>query len=533
MDELKNIFTNFTSLPYLFIGSGMSRRYLDLPDWEGLLKHFISLYSDNHLAFEHYINTAKNELGTLDVKDQNLILPKVASLIENDFNDFWFTSSQFQSNRIKFEKEIKTGVTPFKLEIANYMKELSDPSNLLEEYSHEIKLLQEIADKSINGVITTNYDSLIQDIFKDKDYDCYIGQNDLIFSPVNNIREIYKIHGCYTDPNSIIITHKDYNSFREKGAYMAAKLLTTFVEHPIIFFGYSINDSNIIHILESIIVCLDDDKIEQIKNRLFFVRRNEDIEGIKVNDTIRRFKNASIPMKEIETNDFSLVYEALLDVKAKYNPRILKMLKKDVYNLVVTNDTTKSIIATTDIEDKNLDQLEVVIGVGLKNLAISGIVGISTVDIFKDIIMDDFDFLAMPEFKQEFLVKTLPEQLLRSSYSLPVFKYINDEETIDSKIKDYIEDKIDLDSFLSNTLKDDKDWTENPKTISEVLNRYDDLDTQMVKIAILEKDNIKLDELKLYLYDLITENPEIICDKKHSTNIRRLIKIYDFLKYKK
>lgn len=63
------------------------------------------------------------------------------------------------------------------------------------------------------------------------------------------IGEIFKIHGCISDPLSIVINEADYQRFNEDHKYLSAKLLTYFVEHPLIFIGYRAEDPNIKEIL--------------------------------------------------------------------------------------------------------------------------------------------------------------------------------------------------------------------------------------------------------------------------------------------
>ena len=76
-------------------------------------------------------------------------------------------------------------------------------------------------------------------------------------------------------PSSIIINKQDYHNFIEKSAYLSAKLLTIFLENPIIFIGYSLNDANVRRILSSIAECLEEDQLEKLKDRLIFIEWND------------------------------------------------------------------------------------------------------------------------------------------------------------------------------------------------------------------------------------------------------------------
>ena len=46
--SLNEHFKKFTASPFLFVGSGMSRRYLGAENWEELLKRFCELLGDNY-----------------------------------------------------------------------------------------------------------------------------------------------------------------------------------------------------------------------------------------------------------------------------------------------------------------------------------------------------------------------------------------------------------------------------------------------------------------------------------------------------
>ena len=102
------------------------------------------------------------------------------------------------------------------------------------------------------------------------------------FQTLKKIAEIYKIHGCCSDPKSLVLTKSDYEDFHKKNPYLAAKLLSIFLEHPILFIGYSLHDENIKSILCSISAMMTNDEHKQklAKNLIFINRSHGDEDSI-------------------------------------------------------------------------------------------------------------------------------------------------------------------------------------------------------------------------------------------------------------
>ena len=88
-------------------------------------------------------------------------------------------------------------------------------------------MLSRLSEKNLAGVITTNYDNFIENHFNG--YTVYVGQKELIFSAIQGVAEIFKIHGSVENPESLIINERDYMDCDRHSAYLAAKLMTIFM----------------------------------------------------------------------------------------------------------------------------------------------------------------------------------------------------------------------------------------------------------------------------------------------------------------
>lgn len=315
-EQFKQHIDKFSTSPFLFIGSGFSRRYLGLPTWELLLMEICK-----DLGLKKPYNFYKSNADSK--------LPKVATIIGQDFNEIWWKEDDFEKSREDFADLAETKFSPLKFEVA---KKIKSKDLIIEDdlISKELKLLKKI---NIDGAITTNWDELLEQIFPQ--FNKFIGQEELIFSELYSIGEIYKIHGCCSKPNSLILTEEDYCNYEGRNAYLAAKLLTIFIENPIIFIGYSLDDKNIQEILKSIIKCLTKEKIEKLKDRLIFCQWNpEPIEPSMIDSTIL-ISDTVIPIKLMTVNNFLDIYTVLANNKRKLPIKILRQMKGMVYDFVI------------------------------------------------------------------------------------------------------------------------------------------------------------------------------------------------------
>lgn len=312
--------------PILFIGSGLSQRYFNAPNWKELMELLVEQCPKLTKRFAHYQQNHKfnGHVNYMTMASEFVEAYQEWAWEIDSSEDSKFPTELFEPDIDKNEY--------IKHIVSDIFKNITDSVEIEHHpLSEEIKLLQNIKP---HAIITTNYDGILEHIFPD--YQKVIGEK-VIRANYTTYGEILKIHGCYQDRKSIILTNEDYDQFNKKKKYLTAKLLTYFAEHPLFFFGYSCTDPNIINILSDIdeILAPEGELIPNIY-LVVFDENYSDSKTYPVESLIPINANKSVRIKVIHANNFEWIYKAISEntTSISVNPKLLRALLDRTYKLV-------------------------------------------------------------------------------------------------------------------------------------------------------------------------------------------------------
>lgn len=102
-------------------------------------------------------------------------------------------------------------------------------------------------------VFTTNYDTLLEDSYPQAERNIVRNDKDCTYIQ-DNKTTIFKIHGDFTYPDTVVITSNDYEQFFKKpvNSKLWDLTKTEFLTKNILFIGYNLYDDNIIDIIKHI-----------------------------------------------------------------------------------------------------------------------------------------------------------------------------------------------------------------------------------------------------------------------------------------
>ncbi len=509
--KLSEIFKLKGAGPFLFVGSGFSRRYLGLEDWKGLLSKFCV----SGKPFEYYLAKADGSY------------PGAAKLLSQDFNEHWWHSPEYASNVDRHKSKVRDSTSALRIEISSYLQTLGETDAKKSDFSEEVALLSSL---NVDGIITTNWDPFLEQLYPD--YKIYVGQNELLFSNPQEIGEIYKIHGCASKPNSLVLTSDDYDHFNERNPYLAAKLITVFVEHPIVFLGYSMSDENIASLLRSISLCVGKDNIEQLRRNLIFVQKLNEGEDAGVSDTYLSIEGVQIPLVLVKTDDYAEVYRALAATKRKIPARVLRYCKEQLYELVKSLEPEKKLCVLDIDAIEKTDDIEFLVGVGVSSSSKReiGAIGYGSIDshaLIEDVLHDNRNF------DPHSILSSVIKIAGKNSLNIPVFKYLH-ALGIDSEEK-YRASGFDIDKWV---LRDHSKLCVSMYTKPFFKKRHQSLreiiesctpENASAFIPFMAKEKIDIEILSQFLIE--NESKLDYKSSSYASNFRKVLVIYDKLKW--
>lgn len=495
--KISEFIGQFSNHPVLFIGTGLSMRYLvNSYSWEQLLKKICFDLKGNDEFFY--------DLKEMYYIDGNYRYDKIATDIEKEFDlelkkdrngKFKYVNDIFYDNMTK-----GIVVSRFKIYISDIFSELVYCEN------SEIVELKK-ARKNISSIITTNYDKMIENLFG---FSPLIGNDILLSNPYGSV---YKIHGCVSQPDKIIITEGDYNKFNEKYELIRAQLLSLFIHNPIIFIGYSIGDSNIKDILRTIFTYVEPNspEAEKIRSHFLLVEYEENSENLEVTEhdiDVEGF--STIRINKIKTDNYAELYSSIAKLQLPVSAMDIRKVQTVVKEIYSGGNIKVSI---TD----DLDELEN----GDKVLAIGSHKSITYSYQTAPEMMKNYFTIIEEENNQ--VLELIDKVMIQSQQFFPIYAFAKIDPSIKriEKLKRQQNNKLEA---LKRQIEQRFEVKET--TLEDILHneRYAmTYKNQVIAYALL-KGNIKSEAIEDYLKTLSAEIG-------NTTDYRRLLCAYDYIKY--
>uniref|UniRef100_UPI0024310486 SIR2 family NAD-dependent protein deacylase n=2 Tax=Rothia TaxID=32207 RepID=UPI0024310486 len=544
-EELKSAFKD-QNPPYLFVGSGFSKRYLGAQSWWELLEQIRATLGDS-CPREKYA-------------DADTSAPEYAENMADDIKKEWWGSNRYsyiygeEANRKIAEGKygpikqvachvLKGNVNPKEMMNGRFVEEALEyeSSDIL---SRELKIFKEINSPCL---ITTNYDSLLEALLE---YEVYVGQDDLILSPTQGVGEIYKIHGDVKNPNSIILTKTDYDKFKNHDKYLHAKILTIFAENPIVFLGYSLSDENIRDIVQGIVNCIGDnkEKYESFSNRMYIIDRPRADSEPRIEQCEIPLSGVTLNARKVYLNNYLDLFDVLAnDVKLRVPAKTMRFFRESLY--AEFSDPKKLI----DIFCKSIDEIveEVKNGGGEKLIAGLTFSAPQSTGLglgFQSMEIEDVrDGYVLGRDSDWNVYRCINYFVSRNVTWMPIHRYLNSVSLQDFKSNLSAEDigilskkikEISPESIHSKNISIPAQLIKEYQSVNEVLTlgacKYKDNSGKEKNVTLGNKANIilKMDESKISdteLFEFISRNRESL--KKISGVYPKLICLYDHVKY--
>ena len=532
LDELikKNEF------PIIFIGSGISKRYLkNYPSWLELLekiwKEIEKYEGEEKRNFYSKLNYISEKLEREKIEDKDFhVNVEMASSIEKRIKNLYY-ENKFKIENLTQEETYKNKINPFKKYLAN----IFSSNELISPNSEELKEFKNMLKKS-RVILTTNYDTFIEDSFGDNEREIlkkYIGQKGF-FKGGTGYCELYKIHGSIEEPNSIIITEEDYREYDKNSILITSKIVSSLLNSPIILIGYSLTDLNIKNIIKNFSNSLDEKEKSLLSKRIIIINWKKDEENII--EEIITDSSLNCKYTVIKTDNYLEVFKKIGKINQGATPAEISKFEHIIKELIVQRGK-KGELEQVFVNLVTKEELDNIKNIGNSNIAIA--VGNKAILVKSPSVLDYLEdyFKEEDNIEIEIQLRFLAQQ--SNSIAFPALRYLtennidnsnlldNEKSKLRERIKKLKKYNIKNSSYKIllkyNSIIEIKEDAESRKSKREMKTSLEEIEEALINYNI---DNFKKSDLKEYILDRLQKmkkdnNVEIL------TSFRKLLISYD------
>lgn len=505
--------------PIVFIGSGISKRYLkNFPNWSDLLKEYWEKINEPQNFYTHMrsIRTKKELRGKSDAEKDFQTNSQTAGYIQEKFDNLFY-EEKLKVEGLDIRTAYETSVSPFKFDIANRFKTYEVKS----EYQDELQSFKEFISKA-KVIVTTNYDPFIENLLEEYSSkpSIFIGQKGF-FDPSNDWGELFKIHGDVNDPESIVITDEDYKKYDSNSILISAKILVNMIESPIVFLGYSLSDRNVRKLLSDFASQLPSEDVRKTTNRIVIVDYDPDEENIV--EEMMRDQELDIGYLLIKTNNYNFFYNQISVINEGLSPHEVLRYQKAIKNIVIAAGSKGRLDAVL-VSPNQMENLEAQIKEG-KNIVVA-LGNKKNIFVFPDIVSYIHDYLYETNDFLPSVALTFASKDGSRLTKTPFRRYLkaNDVHAIglDDHIIDKLNNKIENTGTLDELISNIPDYCKKEHNSLEEIESQNYNKTRFVSIIIYNLRRLSIAELDEYLKK--TAFPEFAQSVKNGTNIRSVFR---------
>lgn len=247
---------------------------------------------------------------------------------------------------------------------------------------------------------------------------------------------MFKIHGTASDPDSIVITEKDYSEYLRNSKIVTSKILSSLCDYPLLILGYSLEDTDVKQIINDLMGSLDKEKLRQVEQNIIFVKYSEGRMDFKESIIPFEMGDKRFAIRAVETDNFKQIFEDLSKIAPSVSSSQVRRFRQLVKNLVITSEPDQQqllYVGAIDFENKNLKD---VVLFAADN---SRMTGILSEFVSCDMLVRDILFNNASLDPRTVLAAFENKKLFKISEYIPIYPYYSKmvNKTLTSRLKEY------------------------------------------------------------------------------------------------